>query len=64
MNKELKKEPIDHIYLYKIINKPVALKLCNLIDCISDKLTQRELRELRTSLTDLADYVLLKELYS
>ena len=56
----MKTEPIDHIHLYKIINEPVALKLCNLIDRISNKLTKQE----KDKLIDLADYVLLKELYS
>ena len=42
------------------INKPVALELCNLIDKISSKLSNEE----KEKLVSLADYVLLKELYS
>ena len=56
MNKDLKTEPIDHIHLYKIINKTISSKLYDLAESLSGKEKDK--------LIDLADYVLLKELYS
>jgi len=53
-------EPIQHIFTFQAINKPVALELCNLIDKIGSKLSSDE----KEKLVSLADYVLLKELYS
>ena len=54
------RQPIQHIYTFQAINKPVALELCNLIDKIGSKLSSEE----KEKLVSLADYVLLKELYS
>ena len=56
MNKDLKPEPIDHIHLYKIINKTISSKLYDLAESLGGKE--------KNKLIDLADYVLLKELYS
>jgi len=53
-------EPIQHIFTYQAINKPIALELCNLIDRISGKLSSDE----KEKLVSIADYVLLKELYT
>jgi hypothetical protein len=55
MNKDLKTEPIDHIHLYQIINKTISSKLYDLAESLSGKEKDK--------LIDLADYVLLKELY-
>ena len=57
---DTKMEPIQHIYTFQAINKTVALELCNLIDRISGKLSSDE----KEKLVSLADYVLLKELYT
>jgi hypothetical protein len=53
-------EPIQHIYTFQAINKPVALELCNLIDRISSKLSSDE----KEKLVSLGDYVLIKEIYN
>ena len=52
----MKPEPIDHIHLYQIINKSISSKLYDLAESLSGKEKEK--------LIDLADYVLLKELYS
>jgi hypothetical protein len=57
---DTKMEPIQHIFTYQAINKPIALELCNLIDRISGKLSSDE----KEKLVSIADYVLLKELYT
>jgi len=53
-------EPIQHIHAFQVINKPIALELCNLIDRIGSKLSSDE----KEKLVSLADFALLKELYS
>jgi len=42
----LMSEPIQHIFTFQAINKPVALELCNLIDKISSKLSSDEKEKL------------------
>jgi len=53
-------EPIQHIFTFQAIKKPIALELCDLIDRISSKLSSDE----KEKLVSLADYVLIKELYN